>query len=599
MSSKLTRILVVAAFGLFAFIFFIERKSPGTAREGAAQTRLLPQLKPAEVSSIELAIPTNQVMRVERSNDVWRVVVPVRYPAQATAIEDLLTALEELRQTDFISPQELLAQPGGLASYGLDSAPVTLILHQGAMRTELRIGVGALSTARLYVQVVGSQGVAVVPSSILQHIPGGVDRWRDLGLARMGFGQFDRLALRSGARQIEFEREPAARVWRLTKPMSARADNTRIEDFLRQYLTTRVAAFISDNPAADLEPYGLQNPDLEIVLGSGSNIVSGLRLGRARTNAPAFVHALRTSHTNVVLVPKELADGARALFTDFRDTRLATFTRVDVSRIELRSTTRLVAQRQDTNAWRLIEPLPLPADALLIQDLLATLGSLEISEFVKDVVTDYGPYGLTNPVLVCALYQTLQAPGGPTNRLLTQLEFGTAQGNQVYVRRSDEGSVYATALAGFHKLPKAAYQLRERRIWDFAATNVTAIEVVQGGRTNKLTRNAAQAWVTAEGPLELVEAALVEETVLQLAELRALRWLSMGDEELARYGLGGTPHRISLELRQGDKPPVLSVASNAPVAALQLNNQTVVFEIPARLYAHVLEYLTIPESRKK
>ena len=56
---------------------------------------------------------------------------------------------------------------------------------------------------------------------------------------------------------------------------------------------------------------------------------------------------------------------------------------------------------------------------------------------------------------------------GDTNSVLVQLFFGTNQNNEVFVRRADEDFVYAVTAEDFNRLPEAAWEFRDRRIWNF------------------------------------------------------------------------------------------------------------------------------------
>src|SRR5208282_2344238 len=105
-----------------------------------------------------------------------------------------------------------------------------------------------------------------------------------------------------------------------------------------------------------------------------------------------------------------------------------------------------------------------PADAANIQAFIRQLASLRVADFVQDVVTGPGlqSFGLTNPP---ARQITLRSTIGDSNSVIAQLIFGAATTNRVYVKRSDEDSVYSLARADLSPLSVSGWFFRERRIW--------------------------------------------------------------------------------------------------------------------------------------
>src|SRR5690606_6653910 len=107
-----------------------------------------------------------------------------------------------------------------------------------------------------------------------------------------------------------------------------------------------------------------------------------------------------------------------------------------------------------------------------------------------------------------------------TNVLLAALSFGTNATDQIYVARSDETPVYVTEFAKFLELPRSAYELRDRQIWNVLTGSVVRVSLITGSRTNSVVRMGMN-W--ANDPI--VNEALGE-AVIRLANLKALRWVT-------------------------------------------------------------------------
>jgi hypothetical protein len=238
----------------------------------------------------------------------------------------------------------------------------------------------------------------------------------------------------------------------------------------------------------------------------------------------------------------------------------------------------------------------------VIRDWLVHLNRVEIQDFVKDVVTDFKAYGLDPPKRRIILKGGPAAPGS-TNRFLAQLEFGFVQDDIVYARRSDENSVYAIKRGDVARFPSAAWQLRDRRVWSFPPSQLARVTIRQHGRTREIVRNAAGNWTLAARSEGIINPASTEETLTHLADLRAEVWTARGEDQRARFGFTDTGHKITLELKNGDKPVTYAVefGTNAPsafrYALVTLDGQPYIFEFPFALGFEVMRDLSLPAPR--
>lgn len=599
MNPKTTRILVVLALGLSAFIFFYERKLPDTEQRRQLAERLFPRFEAARATSLEVTRPNQGTLRAEQQNNVWTLTVPFPYPAQSTRIEALLNDVAGLTQHAYISAQELLSRTNGLAEFGLNPPLAKLIVQEDGRAIELVIGAKTLVREQVYLQIVGSEGVFVCDGALLEHLPASANDWRDTALLRLKGLTYNRLAVRTGPRDVEAQLDPLTRLWRLTKPMPVRADSLVLDAFLGEFQRWQIASFVTDNPGADLESFGLQPPEVQFVIGQGTNDLVRVSFGKSPAGNTNLVYALQGSHTNVVLVAADLLDVLRDSFNIFRDRHLISVPTNAIEVIEVRANDEAFSlRRQPDGAWRGIEPAPFPADAALVNEFLAALNNLEIREFVKDVATsfDLSSYGLAKPTRQYVLKTTAtNALAAATNSTLAQIDFGAEQSNRVYARRTDENSVYA--LSPGDRLPRAAFQLRDRRIWQFTTNNVNGFTITLHGQTRKFIRDATRQWTVASGPPGTPVPLALDETLYRFGQLWAERWVARGDDQLARYGFTETAHELSLDLREGDhtRPFIVQFGHFSPrghpYAAVLLDEQRLIFEVPLALYQPYQELL--------
>src|SRR5438093_3282966 len=228
MNYKATFYLSVLAVSVFAYIFIFERHTLDTEQQAERGLRLFPDFDRGNVSSAEI-IGSNSVIRVERTNEQWRLTRPIIYPAQSALIDNWLGLFSSLNWRAHISAEELMAQPGGLAAFGLEDPQTTVILEGGQQKVQLRLGAKTPIGEKLYLQQVGSDAVLVTESALLDRLPQSALDWRDPMFLRLGELKFDRLHVRAGEREFAVERDADGELWRLTTPPYARPDNNLLQ----------------------------------------------------------------------------------------------------------------------------------------------------------------------------------------------------------------------------------------------------------------------------------------------------------------------------------------------------------------------------------
>jgi hypothetical protein len=589
------------AVGLFGYIYFVDLRRGAPADGSPALVRLLPGLDIAKVSSVEVT-RSNQVIRAERLDDRWQLTTP-KYPAQSTVIANLLNVLTNLNRENEIPAQDIISKSGGLSPFGLDPPSATIRIQSGTNLLQLRVGAKTLLGDRVYVQPVGASGIFMTDASLLRLLPASANPWRNPMLIQSAVA-FDGIAVTAGSRSLRLERDSTNQLWRLIEPMATRADFSRVEYLVQQLRAARIHRFVSDDPTDDLDAFGLQTPEAELRLLLGSNTVFQVQFGKSPTNDPALVYARPLHHTNVVLVSRELAELVEKPYTEFRDRVLLSFRPSAVDRIEGKAEEAYAVERRGTNAWEIVQPFRAPADRELMQQFLEGLLKLEIIGFEKDFPVDFAPYGLAKPIRQYVLKSSAITPVGPTNQIIAEVDFGTNPTNEfgkVYCRRLDESSVYVVSFGDMLNLERAAYSLRDRRIWNFAASNVVAITVTQHGQQKKWPRDSTTHTWDRNDP---IHNAAIEETLHRLGELQADYWSGRGLQDAKRHGITDGAYQIGLDLNEAGNARHLTVAfgklalSGQPYAAVKLDeqDQPVIFKFPVKVYELVAQYLRIPTA---
>ena len=586
---------------LFGFIFVFERHwRPAGLAEPAA--RLLAQLDPAQLTSLQVRPAGKPEIHVDRSNGVWSITRPLSYPAEGEAVDGLLHVLRELNGRHRLGAEELRGHKHVEKEFGFEPPQFSILAQQGDEVTQVLVGNLTPLKDQVFVQVVGQPGIYLVPASLLDWIPRSADDWRSGSLADLKTVPFDRVAVTNGTTALELERDPATRQWRILRPMPARADSPRIDALLEKLQGLRIASFVADDPKADLEAYGLQPPSLELAFSRGTNLLAALQFGRSPTNNAALLYARRTLTGNVVLALAEPLAAWHAPVADFRDRRLLALPSEMIDEIEFRGADPFALQRLTNGNWQVTGTNGFAADPALVSDLLNNLTTLEVTQFVKDVVTPLGltNYGLATPVRQVDLRGLLKPVSGvATNALLAELNFGARQGDVVYARRSDEDAVYGVKLRDFLRLPVAAWQLRDRRVFHFTTNEVAAVRVRLADRTLELVRVGPNQWtVPTNAPSGLNDLAL-DEVLHQLGSLTCVGWVGCGPQAVAYYGINAASPAFTIDLKNGEHLSLQFGGLSTrrfPCAAATVDGQLRVFEVPWTVFQTVQSGFGIPLS---
>ncbi len=595
MNARTSFTLAGIALALLIYIMAFER-SPEAGRASSETHPLFPMLDVRGTALLEIET-TNGMVRAERSSDAWQVMAPP-YPADAVQIENFLRAVADLKRTGYIAPKELLAQPGGLAPFGLNPAKAVVTVGTGTNRIKFLLGKKTPLKGEMYVQKIGEAGVFITNGEILDLLPKSRSDWRDRRLL-IAAETFDHLDVQSASRSFEVEQDARTSAWRFTKPMAARADSRRLQDLFQQLQMARVIAFINDDPRSDLEPYGLAAPELRLTLARGTNRLAGVDFGHPATNNPELVYARLSNRTNVVLVSKDLLELLRNPYTVFRDRVLLTFSPEKVDRMEVRAEEQFTVERQTNSEWRIVEPYNFRVDSALVQSFLGNLAQLRIVDYVKDVVADFSSYGLAPPARQYILEHQTASPSGLTNEVIAQVDFSTHHADKVFARRPDETSVYAVSFGDiiYPRLVEQAFQLRDRRIFGFSSTNVVSISIFQKGQTRQLAREQTGGW----GLGDVANAAL-EETLYRLGQLHAVDWVAKGENRFRLLGFPGVDYRINLDLMRNNQKETLTLhfgkaaPRNGSVYAAVIfpgEKEPTIFEFPGKLFAEVVRDLSL------
>jgi hypothetical protein len=118
-----------------------------------------------------------------------------------------------------------------------------------------------------------------------------------------------------------------------------------------------------------------------------------------------------------------------------------------------------------------------------------------------------------------------------------------------------------------------------------------------------MIRSGSGSWVLAPGSEGLIIPEAVEEALYLLGDLRTPVWVARGNEQKEHFGFKEDGYKITVELKNGDKPQILAVefggraVSGYPYAMASIDGQNWIFEFPIRLHIELVRLLSNPPLR--
>jgi hypothetical protein len=558
---------------------------------------LLPGFTAAAVDSIRVLPADGEEIRVERTNDAWRLTKPVPYPAQTISIEALLQALEEIIPATRISSAQLRKTDEDRAAFGLETPRASLVLTADGGHQQLQIGSLTGPGDQVFVQVVGLEGIQVIDAELLKLVPTSNTAWRDTSLCTLADDDYDGLLVTTPESVLELRREATNQTWRIVRPMQARADAAHLETLVQGLRDLRVERFVSDDPRADRQAWGLQPPELQIVFSKGTNTLETLQFGNAVETADDQVHAVGREPGTVVTVPSTSLQAWRATPNEFRDRQILNLPRA-VASIGIGNGSTFTVVSTTNGTWR-VEPPGIPADPVTVQRFVDAVQSLRAAQFVKDVVAepDLPEYGLAQPKFRVSF--TFKPGSDGQSPPPIGLDFGIEKDGLVYTRRTDENAVYGVDVEELATLPAAAGHFRQLALWDFPESQVASLTLQKGEATWEVRRNGQNQWSVAPGSQGMVNAFAVEEAAHRLGGLSAVVWTDWGEQDPALYGLGPEALSLTVELKDGGRKTVqfgYPAPSSHVYASTVLEGQPWVFEFPSETFNLVDACLITPSK---
>ena len=298
--------------------------------------------------------------------------------------------------------------------------------------------------------------------------------------------------------------------WLVTAPKPMAADQDAAGAMVSA-LANLNADKVIEEKAADLKPYGLDLPTLDVQIVRKDGKTDRLLIGDDTLNGTG-AYAKLANDAKVVTVTSTTKTSLDKRPDDLRDKRLLTFDSDKLSRVELAAKGAPVEfGKNGQNEWQIVKPRPLRADGSAVDGLVTKLKDAKMDLTEEDAAKKFA--AATKVATV-----TVTDAGGTQT-----VEVRRDKDKNVFVKSSAVEGLYKANAELADGVDKSVDDFRNKKLFDFGFSDPSRVEVKGTGYTK-----AGDKW-TANG--KTMDNSSVQGLIDKLRDLAATKFAEKGGGE--------------------------------------------------------------------
>lgn len=558
-ATTLALITLAIAGGIGLIVF--DRGTISTDEAKVRRKNLLPAFRGDEVTAITIAAhgSSARVVRgakTDAGQRPWEIAIgDATRPAEEPAVDQLLAALRDGTVDRRVEEGAL-----SLAAMGLDAPRATIDLAMENKSFRLVIGGPAPSPeGAVYAAVIG-HGAAVIRRELAAALDVAPESLFSKTLLALTPAEASEVLLdgEGGARRLVRARGADVRGagFSLDRPAPeggpARADATALSKVWASIAELEATRFLPD---AEADRALARRVSVTLVPANATAQRIALDLGGACPGHAGEVVAVRRSPSRLSACVRATAiEGLALPASELLDRHLFAAPIDEVTEVKLtgEGSSPLDLARKGTG-FHARSPEDRDVDATVGRSFLTALLAVEASS-IEAAPKDLAPLGLSPPRGTVQLVSIAPEPPAGVDagrgERVEVVEIGAEQGGNVMVRRREDGTVAAVPVDRASPLFPSPFALRSKKVVSEPLPSITAMTVIQGGRTQRVERRADGVFALVEPAIEGTGADAI--VVAELAEaaggLFAERWVG---KALPEHGLDAP--RVAIEIGIGER----------------------------------------------
>lgn len=243
------------------------------------------------------------------TEDTWEITAPTKSKASVIYIDQILTILSKLMADEFVPDKS-----ANFSAYGLNQPQVQVeISLKGAIVKTLLVG--KRTNNQVYVKTASEEPVYLVDSRIADALTGTVLNFRDAQMLEFNRDNVERIELKRSDAIIACIKQE--RDWRIVEPIREKAKNFVIIDILRKLEGLKAEKFVAEK-ANRLSEYGLEQPDIAVMMTLQSGDINTLMIGRQLPGSDLF-YAKIAAEDVIFLINRDVVDELQKGLSEIRE----------------------------------------------------------------------------------------------------------------------------------------------------------------------------------------------------------------------------------------------------------------------------------------
>src|SRR5215469_6903104 len=340
-------------------------------------------------------------------------------------------------------------------------------------------------------------------------------------LNNISAGDIQKIELRSRARDMLIERTQDG--WRFVKPIQGEADRTTVDSMADVIAGLQITDTINETPA-DLAPFGLQNPAVNIIVTTKDHrVLPAIMVGKD-TPVGNSAYIKSGQKPGILLVANSFPSQVEKSVDDLRPRSLIGFKPEEIREVVLDSNNGIPLElTKKGDQWTIAKPKLYTADNSAVQQLLESVTNARVTDFIDDNPSDLSKYGLANPSFKLTLY------GGKSNAQQSLL-FGFKQPQPdkggLYARRGEGNDQPVITVDSYvlNGINKNFDDLRDKTVLGLDRSKIDHMMIVSPKFDETLARAGGSKWnIVSNDKKDAAEPLVADSLLDQLHDLKATR----------------------------------------------------------------------------
>ena len=254
-------LLLVAAIGLGAYLYFVESKrTPGgdLPKKDKVFT-----VEADTIDEVTIRSESGDRTTIRRNGTDWQIVQPIAAQVDAAEVSGITSNLSSVEIQRVIDES-----PADLKEFGLAEPRIQVTFKAGGKDQTLQIGRKTPAGTDLYAKLGDQKKVFLIASFLDATFNRSTFDLRDKTVLKVEAAKVDSVEVVTSTRTLKFAKKDGE--WNIEQPVATRADFGAVEGLVGTINSAQMKS-IAATDATDLKPYGLDTPVATVRIGIGSS----------------------------------------------------------------------------------------------------------------------------------------------------------------------------------------------------------------------------------------------------------------------------------------------------------------------------------------